>query len=167
MCEIENKLKTIISGSLQEYFGTSWLVKGLPKNILGVNTPFKFAVFAREGAAPLPGIKGDRDLDRPWRQISQNQSENDKKGKIVQRSQLCDHLVGRRDTMNAESNEMLPVSEKYMLTIKEAAAYFNIGIKKLRRIAEDNLGTVAVYCGNRFLIIRPKFEEFIHNSSEI
>jgi excisionase family DNA binding protein len=54
-----------------------------------------------------------------------------------------------------------------MLTIKEAAAYFNIGIKKLRRIAEDNLGTVAVYCGNRFLIIRPKFEEFILNSSEI
>ena len=40
-------------------------------------------------------------------------------------------------------------------------------IKKLRRIAEDNLGTVAVYCGNRFLIIRPKFEEFILNSSEI
>ena len=30
--EIENKLKTIISSSLQEYFGTSWLVKGLPKN---------------------------------------------------------------------------------------------------------------------------------------
>ena len=167
MCEIENKLKTIISGSLQEYFGTSWLVKGLPKNILGVNTPFKFAVFAREGAAPLPCIKGDRDSDRPWGQISQNQSENDKKGKIVQRSQLCDHLAGRRDTMKAESNETLPVSEKYMLTIKEAAAYFNIGIKKLRRIAEDNLGTVAVYCGNRILIIRPKFEEFILNSSEI
>ena len=135
--------------------------------VLGVNTPFKFAVFVREGAAPLPGIKGDRDLDRPWGQISQNQSENDKREKIVQRSQLCDHLVGRRDTMNAESNEALPVSEKYMLTIKEVAAYFNIGIKKLRRIAEDNLGIVAVYCGNRFLIIRPKFEEFILNSSEI
>ena len=135
--------------------------------VLGVNTPFKFAVFVREGAAPLPGIKGDRDSDYPWGQISQNQSENEKKEKIVQRSQLCDHLVGRRDTMEAECNKTLPVSEKYMLTIKEAAAYFNIGIKKMRRIAEDNLGTVAVYCGNRFLIIRPKFEEFIHNSSEI
>ena len=100
-------------------------------------------------------------------EVSQNQRKNDKKEKIVQRRQLCDHLVGRRDTMNAESNETLPVSEKYMLIIKEAAAYFNIGIKKLRRIAEDNLGTVAVYCGNRFLIIRPKFEEFILNSSEI
>ena len=121
----------------------------------------------RERAAPLSRIKTCRDLDRPWGQVSQNQSENDKKGKIVQRSQLCDHLVGRRDTMEAECNKTLPVSEKYMLTIKEAAAYFNIGIKRLRRIAEDNLGTVAVYCGNRFLIIRPKFEEFILNSSEI
>ena len=64
-------------------------------------------------------------------------------------------------------NTIVPVSEKYTLTIKEAAAYFNIGIKKMRRIAEDNLGTVAVYCGNRFLIIRSKFEEFILNSSEI
>ena len=59
------------------------------------------------------------------------------------------HLV------ETKKDDAVPVSEKYMLTIKEAAAYFNIGIKKLRRIAEDNLGTVAVYFGNRFLIIRP------------
>lgn len=63
--------------------------------------------------------------------------------------------------------KQLPINERYMLTIKEAASYFNIGTKKLRRIAEDNLGTVAVYCGNRFLIVRPKFEEFILESSEI
>ena len=63
--------------------------------------------------------------------------------------------------------KQLPINERYMLTIKEAASYFNIGTKKLRRIAEDNLGTVAVFCGNRLLIVRPKFEEFILNSSEI
>ena len=63
--------------------------------------------------------------------------------------------------------KQLPINERYMLTIMEAASYFNIGTKKLRRIAEDNLGTVAVFCGNRFLIVRPKFEEFILNSSEI
>ena len=73
----------------------------------------------------------------------------------------------KHDTSVSMENTIVPVKEKYTLTIKEAAAYFNIGIKKLRRIAEDNLGTVAVYCGNRFLIIRPKFEEFILNSSEI
>ena len=75
--------------------------------------------------------------------------------------------IEKHDTSGSAENTLVPVSEKYTLTIKEIAAYFNIGIKKLRRIAEDNLGTVAVYCGNRFLIIRPKFEEFILNSSEI
>lgn len=61
----------------------------------------------------------------------------------------------------------VPIGEKFMLTIKEAAPYYNIGQKKLRRMAEDNLGVFSVYCGNRYLIIRPKFEEFILNSSEI
>ena len=71
-------------------------------------------------------------------------------------------------TVEKEKNDSaLPVGEKFMLTIKEAAPYYNIGTKKLRRLAEDNLGTVAVFCGNRFLIVRPKFEEFILNSSEI
>ena len=75
--------------------------------------------------------------------------------------------IEKHDTSGSAENTLVLVSEKYTLTIKEAAAYFNIGIKKMRRIAEDNLGTVAVYCGNRFLIIRPKFEEFILNLSEI
>ena len=74
------------------------------------------------------------------------------------------HLV---DSSQNQSAETLPLGEKYMLTIKEAASYFNIGTKKMRRIAEDNLGNIAVFCGNRFLIVRPKFEEFILNSSEI
>ena len=73
------------------------------------------------------------------------------------------------NVVNIEPNENKSESlkDKYMLTIKEAAFYFNIGTKKMRRIAEDNLGNIAVYCGNRFLIIRPKFEDFILNSSEI
>ena len=73
------------------------------------------------------------------------------------------------NVVNIEANEnrLECLKDKYMLTIKEAAFYFNIGTKKMRRIAEDNLGNIAVYCGNRFLIIRPKFEDFILHSSEI
>lgn len=51
-------------------------------------------------------------------------------------------------------NTLVPVSEKYTLTIKEAASYFNIGTKKMRRLAEDNRGRFAVFSGNRYLIIR-------------
>lgn len=72
--------------------------------------------------------------------------------------------------MNIIENEAevkLPVSEKYLLSIRESAACFNIGIKKMRRLAEDNLGGFAVFSGNRYLINRTKFERFIEQSSEI
>ena len=61
----------------------------------------------------------------------------------------------------------MPIGEKYLLTIKEAGAYFNIGVKKMRRLAEDNLGVFSVYSGNRYLVIRPKFEEYLCNTSTI
>ena len=59
------------------------------------------------------------------------------------------------------SKNSIPVGEKYLLTIHEASAYFNIGIKKLRRMAEDNEGNFAYYMGNRYLIVRAKFEAYI------
>jgi len=69
------------------------------------------------------------------------------------------------DTESGKS--IVPVQEKYMLTIKEASEYFSIGVKKMRRLAEDNLGRFAVYSGNRYLIIRTKFEKFIEESSAV
>lgn len=61
----------------------------------------------------------------------------------------------------------IPLSEKYTLTIKEAAAYFNIGIKKIRRLAEEHTDSFGVFSGNRYLIIRTKFEEFLLETSMI
>lgn len=61
----------------------------------------------------------------------------------------------------------LPISEKYVLSIQEAGDYFGIGLKKMRRLAEEHLDDFAVMNGNRFLIIRTKFEEFLLNSSTI
>lgn len=55
----------------------------------------------------------------------------------------------------------IPINEKYMLTIKEASEYFNIGIKNMRRMAEENTGFYAVFLGNRYLIVRKKFEEYM------
>ena len=55
----------------------------------------------------------------------------------------------------------LPISEKYMISIKEAGAYFNIGVKKMRRLAETNEGGFALYSGNRYLICRTRFEEYL------
>lgn len=48
-----------------------------------------------------------------------------------------------------------------MISLKEASAYFHIGIKKIRRMAEDNEGGFALFLGNRYIICRPKFEEYL------
>lgn len=97
----------------------------------------------------------------------------------VNQSQKLKSILLRRDSrshqtggiavemISEETTITMPVSEKYLLTIREAAVYFNIGIKKMRRLAEDNLGGFAVFSGNRYLINRTKFERFIEQSSEI
>ena len=59
----------------------------------------------------------------------------------------------------------IPLNEKYTLSIKEAATYFGIGIKKMRRLAEEHTSSFAVMSGNRYLIIRTRFEEFLQEST--
>ena len=61
----------------------------------------------------------------------------------------------------------IPMNEKYTLSIKEAAAYFGIGIKKMRRLAEEHTSSFAVLSGNRYLSIRTKFKEFLQETSTI
>ena len=55
----------------------------------------------------------------------------------------------------------IPLNERYTLTINESSQYFHIGVKRLRRLAEMNVGVFSIRCGNRFLIVRPKFEEYL------
>ena len=75
--------------------------------------------------------------------------------------------------MNTEEEKELvnapivPIVDKYLLTIKQASSYFNIGEKRLRRLAEDGLGDISIYCGNRYLIVRPRFEEFVLINSKL
>lgn len=70
------------------------------------------------------------------------------------------------ETLN-ERTPLVPISEKYLLTIREASAYFNLGIKHLRRLAEQNTDSFSIYNGSRYMIIRPKFEEFLAESSSV
>ena len=59
------------------------------------------------------------------------------------------------------SQMSVPLSEKFSLTIQEASEYFSIGVKVMRRLAEEHTDSFAVWNGNRFLIIRSRFEEYL------
>ncbi len=62
----------------------------------------------------------------------------------------------------------IPYWEKYMLTLREAAEYFHIGEKKLRQIVDENMdASFILTSGNRIMIKRKLFEEFLDSSSVI
>ena len=62
----------------------------------------------------------------------------------------------------------IPYWEKYMLTLREAAEYFHIGDKKMRQIMDDNLdANFLLESGNRIMIKRKLFEEYLDNATVI
>ena len=62
----------------------------------------------------------------------------------------------------------VPIWEKFALTIQEAAQYFNLGEKKIRKLAQEHLDFgFVLQNGNKTLIKRKKFEEFINSTRSI
>ena len=56
----------------------------------------------------------------------------------------------------------VPISEKYMLTMKEASEYFGIGENKLLRFAEESKNAKWLFMnGNRIQIKRKQFEKIL------
>lgn len=74
--------------------------------------------------------------------------------------------VGR----NLQKGKMVPIWEKYMLTVDEAVQYFGIGEKKIRMLISENTDTdycFTVQVGNKSLINRHKFEEFLNQTTSL
>ncbi len=69
------------------------------------------------------------------------------------------------------SKEMeVPIWERFLLTVKEASMYFNIGENKLYRIANDYIESeykFVIQNGDRKMIKRENFEKFLNESSSI
>lgn len=61
----------------------------------------------------------------------------------------------------------VPIWEKQNLTIEEAAAYSNIGVKKLRELTADQNCPFVLWIGNRRLIKKQKFDKYMNDSYSI
>ena len=57
--------------------------------------------------------------------------------------------------------------EKAMLTVKEAAAYSNICLHRIQELCKQSDCSFVVKNGNRFLIKRQEFDEWIRELKEI
>lgn len=63
--------------------------------------------------------------------------------------------------------ETVPIKDKLNLTIEEAAAYSNIGINKIRSMADEPCCPFVLYIGNRKLIKRREFEKYLEKATEV
>lgn len=61
----------------------------------------------------------------------------------------------------------IPIWEKANLTLEEAAAYSGIGIHKFRMLSEKAECDFVLWVGNKRLIKRQKFAEFIERQYSI
>ena len=67
---------------------------------------------------------------------------------------------------NSESK--VPLWEKYILTIQEAAEYFHIGEKKLRKLVEERTDAdYLIMNGNLVMIKRKLFEKYLDESASV
>ena len=61
----------------------------------------------------------------------------------------------------------MPIWHKTNLTIEEAAVYSNIGLHKLREITNDENCNIVLWIGNRRLIKRKMFDEYLKHEYSI
>lgn len=61
----------------------------------------------------------------------------------------------------------VPIKDKLNLTIEEAAAYSNIGMNKLRSMADDPSCPFVLYIGKRKVIKRKAFERYLEKALEV
>lgn len=61
----------------------------------------------------------------------------------------------------------VPIWEKTLLTLEEAAAYSGIGINKLRDVTNDEASDIVLWVGNKRLIKRKRLEAFIERTYSI
>ena len=69
--------------------------------------------------------------------------------------------------MKDKEKETVPIWEKVLLTVEEAAEYSNIGINKLHEKTNNPKCTYVFHVGKKKLIKRKKFEEYISRELEL
>jgi len=69
---------------------------------------------------------------------------------------------------DTNSKSIVPVWKKYSLSIQEAAEYYGIGEKRLRQIADANVGAEFILeIGTHIRFKRRLFEEYLDTSTAV
>lgn len=59
--------------------------------------------------------------------------------------------------------DAIPIRERLLLTLAQAAEYANLGVNKMRSISDEN-DKMTVFVGNKRMIKREELENFINEA---
>ena len=65
--------------------------------------------------------------------------------------------------MEVRKDENIPIENKYLLTIKKAALYTNIGINKIELMLNEPMCPFVIYVGRKRLVKRKEFENYLEH----
>lgn len=71
------------------------------------------------------------------------------------------------DKVTRTRQREVPIWERSLLTINEAADYTGIGIHKLRRLADKRNSNLVIWIGSRRMFKRRKLDEYLDNAVSI
>ena len=74
---------------------------------------------------------------------------------------------GRDKKRDENMKEKVPIYQKQNLTLEEAAEYSNIGVNRLSNLIKNPNCNFVLYVGNKRLIKRELFDEFIKRTNMI
>lgn len=71
------------------------------------------------------------------------------------------------NTSNKCEKIIVPLEQRILLTIPEAAKYTGIGVNRLRRLANKRNSKLIVWVGARKMFKRKQLDEYLENASSI
>lgn len=95
-----------------------------------------------------------------------------KEAQIASVDQQIDYIGQVSDTLSAAIGALstpatVPLSEKTLLTVKEATAHTGVGQNRLRRIGKSKIGDIALWDGNKLMFNREKLDRYLSKSYSI
>lgn len=78
----------------------------------------------------------------------------------------ADQLIERRVTVRRKRTEV-PLWQKGLLTLEEAAEYTGLGLQKLRELSNDDRCEFVLWNGAKRMFKRRKLEEYLDNQFSI
>lgn len=66
-----------------------------------------------------------------------------------------------------EGYQLVPVWERTLLTLDEAAAYTGVGTKKLRTLSDEPLCDFVLWIGKHRMFKRKKLEEYLEKQTSL